>query len=67
MKKILKQIEKIPFKVKEIFTKIDNELSQWECLQSSAKRYNVVEEQPKKEKKIRIQQTTYRGITIKHN
>ena len=67
MKKILKQIEKIPFKVKELFAKIDNELSRWECLQSSAKRYNVVEEQPKKEKKIRIQQTTYSGITTKHN
>jgi hypothetical protein len=38
-KPLLKTIETIPFKVKELFTKIDNNLSQWECFKSSAERY----------------------------
>ena len=62
MKNLIKTIEKIPFKLKELFNWIDNELSQWECFKSSAERYQQNEIKQPQIKGKQIYSTYQNGV-----
>ena len=58
MKNLIKKLETIPFKLKDLIIRFDNHLSKFECFKSSAERYQQNEsKQP--QIKGKLVQTSY--------
>jgi hypothetical protein len=58
MKNLIKKLETIPFKLKDLIIRFDNHLSKFECFKSSAERYGQNEiRQP--QIKGKLVQTSY--------